>query len=146
MARGIRQRRRRGQYNFTYLGNPDTEQWTEEGATTAGFWATRAWAEKNPEAAQRFADAWREYNTWLLGRTVDERLALLEEYQGLDVEALVGDDPVKQDYLIGWTEQDEGFNFEASQAWYDLGLEYAPDRIEPGVKLEDIVWESAIVD
>lgn len=135
-----------GQYDFAYSGVLETSEWAQEGATTAGFWSTLEWVEANEDTAQRFADAWREYNAWLLDLSREERAALLEEHQGLDVEGLTGGDPDKIDRLIGWTEQEVGFDFEATQQWYELGLEYAGDRIEAGVDLRDVVWKSAITD
>lgn len=134
-----------GAYNFRVLGNPDSSQWSNLKATTAAFWATGEWLE-NPEhqaVAHAFDKALHASYVWFKTLTPEKLQPILLKYQQIDLSKLTGGDPQKVDNLLTNT-QPGPFDFDATQSWYELGLQYAPDKIQKGVDLHDLVFPSAL--
>lgn len=134
-----------GAYNFRALGDPDSSRWSNLKATTAGFWATGEWLAKpeNQAVAHAFHNALHASYVWFKTLTPERLQPILLKYQRIDLKEVTGFDPEKVENLLTNT-QVEPFDFEASESWYRLGLEYAPDKIQKGVDLRDIVYASAL--
>ncbi|MEU8177145.1 ABC transporter substrate-binding protein [Microbispora hainanensis] len=134
-----------GAYNFRVLGNPDSSQWSNLKATTAAFWATGEWLENSEHqaVAHAFDKALHASYVWFKTLTPEELQPILLKYQQIDLSKLTGGDPQKVDNLLTNT-QPGPFDFDATQSWYELGLQYAPDKIQKGVDLHDLVFPSAL--
>ncbi|HWL00807.1 MAG TPA: ABC transporter substrate-binding protein [Microbacteriaceae bacterium] len=133
-----------GAFDFRLLGDPSNEAYLEPAATSAGFWATAEWADANPEIAQAFADALREFNTWYQGLSVDELQEINLEWYDIDLLAIAGDDEEAQQRLFKNDNLITGpIDIAATKRWIETGIRFAPDNVAAGVDFEAHVFESA---
>ncbi|MBM9469600.1 ABC transporter substrate-binding protein [Nakamurella leprariae] len=131
-------------YDFATIGDPSSKAWTQPDATTAAFWATGEYAEANPEVAAALTNALHSYRKWWNDLPTDDKVDLVKKYQDLDYRAIVGDDQEKLTNLVSSTAFQSGpIDLEATQTWYQLGLDYAPDKITAGVEWQSHVFDSA---
>jgi len=133
-----------GGFDFRVLGEPSNENYLEPTATSAGFWSTSSWAEANPETAQKFADALREFNAWWLDLDVDKLTELNKTYYEIDLVAIANGDEealerlTKNDNLITGP-----IDIDATNEWIETGITYAPELIPSGVDFESHIFASA---
>ncbi|MBM9469593.1 ABC transporter substrate-binding protein [Nakamurella leprariae] len=129
-------------YDFQVVGDPSSSEWTDPAATTAGWWSTGEYARENPAVASAFADAVREFRLWWYEQDTDRRAELVEQYYDVDYAAIAGDDPAVLERLLDFVAWQTGpIDLAATQEWYELGLEYAPDKIAA-----DVDWQAHVAD
>lgn len=133
-----------GQDAFKTIGNPDSSAWSKAGATSAGFWATEDYASNHQDVVNAFANAVHDYNRWLKTLSPQTYAALNDKYEETHWVDLAGGDEDRLNKITDRTNLQSGpFQFDASQDWYELGQEYAPDDVKPGVDLHEVVNSSA---
>ncbi|MBB4919048.1 ABC transporter substrate-binding protein [Streptosporangium saharense] len=134
-----------GAYDFRVLGDPDSSKWSNLKATTAAFWVTGDWLKdpKNQAVAYAFDKALHASYVWFKTLKPEQLQPILLRYQKTDLQKITGNDPKKVHNLLTNT-QTGPFDFDATQSWYQLGLEYAPDKIQKGVDLRQLVYGSAL--
>jgi len=133
-----------GAFDFRLIGDPSNEGYLEPTATSAGFWSTTEWAEANPDIAQAFADALREYNTWWKGLSIEELQELNLEWYDIDYLAIAGDDEEAQERLFRNDNLvSEGIDLAATDRWIQTGIRFSPDNVAAGVDFDAHVFESA---
>lgn len=133
-------------HDFRSIGNPDTSAFQDPEAMQAGWWTSGSWAEKNPETADKFAAAYRDFATWYNALDADARSDLSQQYNDIDYRALASGDPAKLDNLAFYTVAryvDGPVDLDATQTWIEKGSGAAPDQVPSGVTLADHVLPSA---
>jgi ABC-type nitrate/sulfonate/bicarbonate transport system substrate-binding protein len=132
-------------YNFTTIGNDDTAGWSNPNATTAGWWSTGSFANSHPAVEFAWAKAVRQFRTWWQAQPDARKAALVKQYYQVDYVALAGGDQAKLADLINYIPFQSGpIDLQATQSWYDLGLQYAGDKIAKSIDWQKYVFGSAL--
>lgn len=131
---------------FKAIGKPDSSGWSEKGATSAGFWSTDKYAQSHKDVVTAFSNGIKDFQRWLHSVKPATNAALNDKYEGTSWTKLAGGDPTKLAQIATVDNLETGpFDFTASQNWYDLGVQYAPDSVKTGVDLHKIVFESSLI-
>lgn len=132
-------------YDFTTVGNDSTSGWSNPKATTAGWWSTGAYARANPAVEYAFANAVRQFRSWWSAQPDDQKAALVNQYYQVDYAKLAAGDATKLAQLIDYVPFQTGpIDLDATQSWYELGVQYASDKIAKGVDWKSHVFRSAL--
>jgi ABC-type nitrate/sulfonate/bicarbonate transport system substrate-binding protein len=132
-------------YNFTTIGNDDTAGWSNPNATTAGWWSTGSYANSHPAVEYAWAKSVRQFRTWWQAQPDAQKAALVKQYYQVDYVALAAGDQAKLADLIDYIPFQSGpIDLQATQSWYDLGLQYAGDKIAKNVDWKKYVFGSAL--
>jgi NitT/TauT family transport system substrate-binding protein len=131
-------------YNFTTIGKDDTSGWSNAKASTAGWWSTGSYARAHPAVEYAWASSVRQFRKWWAAESDSDKAKLILQYYQVDYNKLSGGDASKLSDLINYVPfQTTAIDLDATQSWYDLGVQYDGEQIAKGVDWKKHVFASA---
>ncbi len=127
------------QNGFVALGAPSRE--SPPDASTAGYYATEGWLEKNGDVAKRFVSAYRKAAAWANQASPEEKAVIVAKYGAVDLNALQAEVPGIVENFHYFKFDSGPINVAATQSWVDLAVQYK--LLDKDISIKDELYPTA---